>query len=42
MATPIHLKVLGKGGLVVSEKRGRSIWYSIVRVRAERRCGLRS
>ena len=25
-----HLKVLGQAGLVVSEKRGRNIWYSIV------------
>jgi ArsR family transcriptional regulator, arsenate/arsenite/antimonite-responsive transcriptional repressor len=25
-----HLKVLSKAGLVVSEKRGRNMWYSIV------------
>ncbi len=25
-----HLKVLGKAGLVRSEKRGRNIWYSVV------------
>lgn len=24
-----HLKVLGKAGLVTSEKRGRNIWYSV-------------
>ena len=25
-----HLKVLSKAGLVVSEKRGRNMWYSVV------------
>lgn len=30
-----HLKVLSKAGLVVSEKRGRNMWYSVVPVALE-------